>query len=367
MIPLSDVERSIVYHQPDRFAGWPANYGLWAWGDELVAVFVSGWLGPLTGVHARDKGRPFLPVQMRSADAGRSWTEESWNGTIPGGRDTLSGDEHVDPELQVAPTLSPDAFVPLDDPIDFTDPETIVMCARTGLDAGSWSWFHVSRDRGRHWSGPHLIPDLGTNGISARTDIVALSSDSALMMLTCPKVDGTEGRVCAALVTDGGRSFERRGWVDEAPEGWHIMPSSLRHGDEVLTAVRAADGQPKTDRRHWIDLHRSSDGGISWHPVATAVSDTGVGGNPPALLRLADQRLLIVYGHRDIPFGLRCVTSDDDGRSWSEPVVLTDDIAMRDMGYPRAVQLDDGSVLAVYYANRGDETDRWIEAVRWRP
>ena len=23
-----------VYRDPNRYAGWPANYGMWAWGDE---------------------------------------------------------------------------------------------------------------------------------------------------------------------------------------------------------------------------------------------------------------------------------------------------------------------------------------------
>ena len=38
--------------------------------------------------------------------------------------------------------------------IDFTDPEMIVMCARTGLADGAVSWFYVSRDRARTWQGP---------------------------------------------------------------------------------------------------------------------------------------------------------------------------------------------------------------------
>ncbi len=47
--------------------------------------------------------------------------------------------------------------------------------------------------------------------------------------------------------------------------------------------------------------------------------------------------------------------------------MITDDVAMRDMGYPRAVALADGTVVAVHYADQGDEADRYVEAVRWIP
>ena len=27
-------EHVIVYREPGKFAGWPANYGMWAWDNE---------------------------------------------------------------------------------------------------------------------------------------------------------------------------------------------------------------------------------------------------------------------------------------------------------------------------------------------
>ncbi len=146
------------------------------------------------------------------------------------------------------------------------------------------------------------------------------------------------------------------------------MPSSLRTGvDRVITAVRCSGPGEQGRRNHWIDLYASDDRGLSWSPLATPVADTGTGGNPPALLRLPDGRFLLLYGYRDAPSGLRSVISSDDGATWTDHRVITDDVAMRDMGYPRAVALPDGSVLAVFYANQGDEADRYVEAVRWVP
>ena len=30
-----------VFRDPARYAGWPANYGMWAWGYEMRVVFTA--------------------------------------------------------------------------------------------------------------------------------------------------------------------------------------------------------------------------------------------------------------------------------------------------------------------------------------
>lgn len=170
----------------------------------------------------------------------------------------------------------------------------------------------------------------------------------------------------AAHTADGGRSFTRRGYLGDEPAGMSIMPSSVLADDgSLLTAVRC-HGPRDGRNEYWIDLYRSADEGTTWEHVARPVGDTGTAGNPPALRRVGG-RLVCIYGFRGRPSGLRYVTSGDEGRSWSEPITVTSDTPMRDMGYPRAVVMGDGSVLACFYNNRGDESERFIEAVRWRP
>lgn len=360
---MGTVLRTTVYREAGRFAGWPANYGMWAWGDEVLVGFVVGWTGRLEGVHARDTSRPFVPVFARSFDGGRTWLREPFTGRAPGA-ESLSADEHVDAPLRAAPKLRDSDFAPPQQPIDFADPETIVMCARTSLAAGARSWFYVSSDRGRSWQGPHPLPMFALPGVAARTDVVPLSAPgSALFLLTGAKPDGNEGRVFAARTVDGGRSFEWRGWVGPEPSGWTIMPSSLRTSTgAVLSALRC-----QADGRHWIDVYRSDDEGATWSMLGTPVPGTGYGGNPPALKRLSDGRLLLVFGVRDEPYGLGYVLGEDEGRSWSTPIRLTDDTAMHDMGYPRVVTFDDGPALACFYDNDSPEGERFISAVRWTP
>lgn len=350
-----------VYRREGEFAAWPANYGLWIWGDEVVAVFSQGFRGEQEGLHARDKTRPFIGRQARSFDGGVTWQDDGpFNGQVPGGS-SLSGDEHVVEALQSLPNMVVERDLPaLEQPIDFTDPETIVMCARTGLDRGSLSWFYVSRDRARSWQGPFRLGDFGLPGVSARTDVVPLGPQDALFLLTAVKSNGDEGRVFAARTRDGGRSFSFEGFVGEEPEGFAIMPASLRlPGGEILTFVRCA-GPRAPERRAWIELYRSADEGRTWELLGRPAPNVGHNGNPPTVTRLASGRLVLVYGYRDAPYGLRARTSDDEGRSWSDEIVLRDDGGMSDLGYPRTVLRPDGRLLSVYYYNYGTGTDRFI-------
>ena len=66
------MEQVTVYSEPGRFAGWPANYGMWAWGDELVVGFVTCHYERDAEFHARDENYPALTKQARSFDGGRT-------------------------------------------------------------------------------------------------------------------------------------------------------------------------------------------------------------------------------------------------------------------------------------------------------
>jgi hypothetical protein len=312
--------------------------------------------------------RPFVGKQARSLDGGRTWSSEPFTGHIPGGS-SLSGDEHVIEELQSQPNIVPDRDLPaLSEPIDFLDPETIVMAARTGLGQGSISWFYVSRDRARSWKGPFRFGDFGLSGVSARTDIVPLGRHDALFLLTAVKSNGKEGRVFCVRTRDGGQTFTFESFVGEELDGYAIMPASQSLDDgSILSLVRCSTPGKGPDRKAWIEQYRSLDEGKSWTLEQRVVENTGYGGNPPTLTRLPDNRLLLVYGFRDAPFGMRARTSADNGRSWSKDLILRDDAGMSDLGYPRTVLLDDGRALCVYYFNHGAESDRYIAGTLFTP
>ncbi len=91
----------------------------------------------------------------------------------------------------------------------------------------------------------------------------------------------------------------------------------------------------------------------------------GVWGLPSHLLRLKDGRLLMTYGHRRTPFGNQARVSADHGRTWSEPLVISADGASGDLGYPSTVQIDDGSLLTVWYELLASSPHAVLRQARW--
>ncbi|MGD9856264.1 MAG: hypothetical protein AB7U20_15070, partial [Planctomycetaceae bacterium] len=70
-------QHTIVYQHDGHFAGWPANNGIWNWGDEIVVGFTLGYYkkNP-TGGHDIDRDKPSTVRQARSLDGGETWEVE---------------------------------------------------------------------------------------------------------------------------------------------------------------------------------------------------------------------------------------------------------------------------------------------------
>ena len=84
-------------------------------------------------------------------------------------------------------------------------------------------------------------------------------------------------------------------------------------------------------------------------------------------MKLRDKRLALIYGRRVEPFGLRARISSDNGRTWSDEIVLRQDGGSWDLGYPRSVQRKDGKMVSVYYYNTKEHPERFIGATIWTP
>ncbi len=98
---------------------------------------------------------------------------------------------------------------------------------------------------------------------------------------------------------------------------------------------------------------RSHDGGVTWEPW----QDMGVIGHPYHALRLPDDRVLLVYGYRHEPYGIRARVLDPECTDFSgEEIVLREDGGSTDIGYPWACLTAEGRVLIVYYFNQENGT-----------
>lgn len=342
--PLKALEHVVVFHDPALFAAWPANGGMWSFdgGREILVGFISGKFKIQAG---HDILPPYANRLARSRDGGRTWQVEDCPSFVPASAK----------RLEEAPAKL------------LADPEAIVRLSAIGYHgnedpAGA---LYISRDRGKTWAGAFPLSGIERTGdlkgweITCRTDALRDADGTWLFMLSARPIGVVSSdKVFAARWDAQAQRLVRLGWVTPQDDPFRgAMPATVRCSPtRLVTAVRRR--KPREDV-NWIDAYRSDDNGATWRHLAK-VGDTGNGnGNPPALARLADGRLVCVYGNRATP-RLLARASADDGATWGPESILRTtepnppgsqkvNFNPSDMGYPRLVQRPDGKLVVIYY------------------
>jgi hypothetical protein len=344
-LPAVSVHHGVVYHEQDRFGGWPANGGIWSWGDEIAVAFTRAWFKHDPEQHSRDRDKPTDSVIGRSLDGGVTWTVEPLH--LPDGAPRAAAGD-----------------------IDFTHPD-FALRVRDGE-------FFTSYDRARTWEGPFAFPDfqLGEK-LTSRTDYLVNGPKDCLLFLSVRDErvqSGIPDRAFAVRTRDGGKTFDRLGWM--AGEGSDVarsvMPATVRASNGGLVTLLRRRFDLRSSYRNdinWIDAFISRDDGETWrHAERIAHTDnSGHNGNPPSLVRLPDGRLAAVYAVRLKPYGIRARISADDGASWGPELILRDDARTWDIGYCRSVVRADGRVVTVYYYATSQRFENHIAATIWSP
>lgn len=346
-----NAQTAIVYREPERFAGWPANHGIWAWGNEILVGFEAGYFHlrrPGQHEHSIDYQRSEEHLLARSLDGGETWTIEKPEGLRPPPGAKIAG---VPAESGGKPVSD------FDGTIDFASPGFAITFRMEDIHLGP-SRFYYTLDKGKTWQGSYRVPNFGQKGIAARTDYLVDDGSTLTVFLTAAKSNGKEGRVICVRTADGGRTWKFVAFVTPEPAGADhaIMPSSVRlSARTILTAVRY---------RQWTDLYRTDDNGLTWQYVGRPAPGVE---NPPSLVHLKDGRLVLTYGRREAPFGIRARVSADEGKTWGPEIVLRNDGGCWDLGYTRSVERPDGKVVTVYYYNTDCSAERLIAATIWQP
>jgi sialidase-1 len=168
--------------------------------------------------------------------------------------------------------------------------------------------------------------------VAAHADLSARRTETHLLI--SPDKGETWQYACP-VATDPQVSFNEVS-LHETPKG------------DLVAFLRTADFDDRTV------VARSTDRGRSFQPW----QDAGFQGHPHYPLRLPDKRVLLVYGYRHAPFGIRARVLDAECMNFAtaEEIVLRDDGGNGDLGYPWATMLSKQRALVVYYFNVGDGT-----------
>ena len=326
------IKHVIVYKEPGRFCGWPANYGTWSWGNEILVGFKFAYYQAKERGHSYNREKPSEYVMARSLDGGETWTLER-----PKGLD------------------SKQKAVQCPGGIDFTHRDFALRC-RSGH-------FGYSYDRGKTWQGPYKLPEFGQKNIMARTDYIINSKDDCFIFLTSSKTNGKEGRPFCARTTDAAKTVNFVSWISPEPEGFSIMPSTVRISKKhLISAIRR-----KEEGLGFIEIYQSNDNGQNWEFLSKPATTGRRNGNPPGMVRLSDGRIVVTYGYRSKPQGIRARISKDNGKTWSDEIHLRDDGRTWDLGYPQTVLRPDGKLVTLYYYTTKENPEQHIAATIWDP
>lgn len=333
-----NVRHKVVYQEEGRFAGWPANHGVWSWGDEIVVGFTNGYhKKDPKGGHDIDRSRRSAAQLGRSLDGGETWAIEA----------------------PVFGTKGAEAKV-LKKPIDFTDPNLAIKFRSGNI--------FYSFDRCKTWDGPHALPTFGRPKLLARTDYIVEGKHRLTAFIAAAKDNGKEGQPLCIRTTDGGQTWNLVGWLGKQPPaeyGYAIMPATVRVGNTGYFSMIRRGGIVDGKKSWWVEPWVSPNDGQSWYLLNGPRIENS--GNPATLTRLKNGDLAMAYGWRRYPYGLRARVSSDDGQTWSDESILRKDGSSWDIGYPRTVQRNDGKCVTMYYYHNSDRPERYIACTIWDP
>ena len=223
------------------------------------------------------------------------------------------------------------------------------------------SYVRVSEDYGRTWSEKIPVPVSAPHGPTLCKDgsIIYLGRSNYAADRETVRSEHSENHLYRSR--DGGYHWEYESSV--TPPAWlgegerlvepHVL--ELPNGT-ILGAFRVGGRKPFS-----IALSTSLDGGKSWGEVIC----TGVSGAPPHLMLHSSGALICSYGRREAPYGERAMISYDYGKTWSEEYILDTQERSSDLGYASTVELEDKSLISVYYQRFGSDAYPSILYTKW--
>jgi sialidase-1 len=292
-------------------------------------------------------------VLVRSSDGGKSWGKEPeliYAHPYGGSQDPCLLQLRDNSLLCTSygwVKLEPDMISTLQQPVSSTGKNFFFL----------GGYILASQDGGRIWNGPIIPPTVPSE---KRLDIFGnpLPAYNRGAM-----VEGKDGRifwVVAARNPEAGTTENHLLISTDKGKSWDYS-CPVAQDDKVTFNEASIYETPKGDlvaflrtanfNDHTVVV-RSRDGGKSFEKW----QDAGFKGHPHYALQLPDKRVLLVYGYRHKPFGIRARVLDPECTNFAaaEEIILRDDGGSTDLGYPWATMISENRALVVYYFNVAD-------------
>jgi sialidase-1 len=219
-----------------------------------------------------------------------------------------------------------------------------------------------STDGGHKWQGPFYPPHISPEAyFNAYGEPVPAYNRGAL----CEAKDGrilwvvaagdTTGKSSVHLLISGnkGLTWEYSSVVAADPKVTFNETSVYETpAGDIVAFLRTADFDDQAC------IARSTDGGKTFGKWQSMQFQ----GHPLNAIRLPDNRVLLTYGYRHKPFGIRARILNPECTDFATApeIILRDDGGNSDIGYTWPVLMDNNKVLVTYYFNKADGT-RHIE------
>ena len=293
-------------------------------------------------------------VLVRSMDGGKSWSQEPqlisahpFGGSQDPCMVALQNGEILCASYTWS-LMQPAAIAKLKQPV-----------AREGNFVFLGGYLIRSKDGGKSWSPPFIpssVPEeanldiFGAKIPAYNRGAMCEGSDGRLYwVVASTRTNATRHTGTDLLISrDHGDSWTYAGPVARDAKIQFNETSLYETPNGTLVAFIRSEGF----NDHTV-IARSTDHGknFSW-------TDAGFQGHPHHAIRLPDDRVLLVYGYRHAPFGIRAriLNAECTDASTAPEIILREDGGNGDLGYPWATMVKKDRALVVYYFNQGDGT-----------
>lgn len=231
----------------------------------------------------------------------------------------------------------------------------------------------ISEDGGETWGERIITPVTSPHGPT-------MLKNGKLFYLGKARQGNTivhkDGLIEAHVSEDGGKTWEYLSTI-RFPECCTANnlhePYAIELGDGTILGIIRAQGEEIAPalgdmcddlKKYKFTMFKtfSKDGGLTW----TEPEPMGFLGSPAHMVLHSSGAIVLTYSRRKVaPQGIFARVSYDNGLTFGKETLVGPEAYVWDQGYPSTVELDDGSLVTVYYQRYEDDPFCSVLYTKW--